>query len=100
MRYLRCTNCYSNFPVDNERIPDVEVPVMRFLRQVMDPAREVYEEERSMQRIYRRMHMNMQFKTIAVCLLQSFLKSFLYLLIIMQPLAKFLKYARRERSTL
>lgn len=34
MRYLRCTNCYSNFPVDNERIPDVEVPVMRFLRQV------------------------------------------------------------------
>nr|XP_034324592.1 uncharacterized protein LOC105335394 isoform X1 [Crassostrea gigas] len=82
MRYLRCTNYCSNFPVDNERIPDVEVPVMRFLRQVIDPAREVYEEERSMQRIYRRM--NMQFKTIAVCLLQSLLV-FLYLLFIMQP---------------
>lgn len=35
-----------------------------------------------MQRIYRRM--NMQFKTIAVCLLQSLLV-FLYLLLIMQP---------------
>lgn len=82
MRYLRCTNYCSNFPVDNERIPDVEVPVMRFLRQVIDPAREVYEEEGRMQHIYKRM--NIQFKTIAACVLQSFL-IFLYLLIIMQP---------------
>lgn len=35
MRYLRCTNYCSNFPVDNdERNPDMEVPVIEFLIQV------------------------------------------------------------------
>lgn len=82
MRYLLCTNYCSNFPKDNERNPDVEVPVMRFLRQVIDPARDVYQVERSIfKRIYRRM--DIKFKTIAVNVLRSLL-AMLYLLIIMR----------------
>lgn len=57
--------------------------MIEFLIQVLDPAREVYEEKTSVaDNVYRRM--NMKFKTIAVYTLQIFL-IFLYLLFIMHP---------------
>ncbi|XP_061173899.1 uncharacterized protein LOC133183004 [Saccostrea echinata] len=44
LRFLHCTNYCDDLPWKNRRNPDVEVPVIRFIRQVIDPAREVYEE--------------------------------------------------------
>ncbi|XP_034324602.2 uncharacterized protein [Magallana gigas] len=81
MRYLRCTNYCSNFPQDDERNPDIEIPVMRFLRQVIDTERDVLEKERSItDHLYRRM--NMKLKTITVYFLQVILVM-LYLFFIM-----------------
>lgn len=81
MRYLRCTNYCSNFPQDDERNPDIEIPVMRFLRQVIDTERDVLEKERSItDHLYRRM--NMKLKTITVYFLQLILVM-LYLFFIM-----------------
>ncbi|XP_065942793.1 uncharacterized protein [Magallana gigas] len=48
MRYLLCASYCDEISRENGRNPNVEVPVMHFLRQVIDPAREAYQSKLDM----------------------------------------------------
>lgn len=62
-RYLLCSSYCEAEPRLNDRSPGVEVPVARFLKEVMDPARETYEElPNTVDQIWD--HLNFKLKTI------------------------------------
>lgn len=83
MRYLLCTNYHTNAPMTRNQNSNVDVTVVKFLQQVLDPARKVYEEEMSLTtRIYNQM--NLKLKTLAVFCLQVILIT-IYLVIMMRP---------------
>lgn len=68
MRYLLCSSYCDEISRENGRNPNVEVPVMRFLRQVIDPAREAYQGKLDMVDQLRG-RLNFKLKTIVEYLL-------------------------------
>uniref|UniRef100_A0A8W8HVN6 Uncharacterized protein n=1 Tax=Magallana gigas TaxID=29159 RepID=A0A8W8HVN6_MAGGI len=68
MRYLLCSSYCDEISRENGRNPNVEVPVMRFLNQVLDPAREAYQGERDVLAQLRE-RLNFKLRTIVEFLL-------------------------------
>lgn len=68
MRYLLCSSYCDEISSENRRNPKIEVPVMRFLRQVIDPAREAYQEKLDMVDLLRG-RLNFKLKTIVELIL-------------------------------
>lgn len=73
MRYLLCSSYCDEIQREDGRNPNVEVPVMRFMKQVLDPAREAYQGNPDMVDQLR-VRLNFKLKTIV--------EFFLYIVIV------------------
>nr|XP_022334920.1 uncharacterized protein LOC111131601 isoform X2 [Crassostrea virginica] len=96
-RFLLCSNYCDNIPPQENRVPRVEVPIARFLQQVLNPSRHVFQEKPDYVEYVRR-RINVPLKVVleyTLFLLFSFIFTtkhilwFLFILVLITLLTKF-----------